>query len=217
MDESTSDTTHVEDEPGYYKMTPEEMRTMKHSLEIMQSRLGSLWVLMGRAHIDPILTELSVVNKCISKTELSTDNMYVTSKEFVSITNIILLRSSTPEASDSDSNSGFDHNSEFDSIEFNKSIPIACETLIEGGVEHLVARMIEGLETQDDEIATGMANFIRGSSVDEALALIEKANIEEPHFITHFRIRGEKILIELYSRQMEATYAKELRARFSKI
>jgi hypothetical protein len=69
MGDSASDTTLIEGEASCYKLSSQGMRKMVHSLEVMESRLDDLWVTMGRAQIDPVLTELGAVKTCISKVE----------------------------------------------------------------------------------------------------------------------------------------------------
>ncbi|THX65414.1 hypothetical protein D6D08_07703 [Aureobasidium pullulans] len=58
-----------ESEPHFYKISPDEMNKLKHSLTLMEDRMRSLSILMGRAHIDPLLNELSTVNVTLAKAE----------------------------------------------------------------------------------------------------------------------------------------------------
>lgn len=76
MDDSASDTSHDKVKPAFYKISPEEMYKMKHSLEIMENRLGSLWITTGRAHVDPILNEFELVKASITEAEPASENLY---------------------------------------------------------------------------------------------------------------------------------------------
>jgi hypothetical protein len=86
MDDSASDTSHDEVKPAFYKISPEEMCKMKHSLKIMEDRLSSLWVITGCAHIDPILNEFEIVKASITEAEPASENMYVTRRNCPSMT-----------------------------------------------------------------------------------------------------------------------------------
>ncbi|KAH0010106.1 hypothetical protein KCU78_g10460, partial [Aureobasidium melanogenum] len=103
MDDSSSDTSHDEVKSAFYKITPEEMCKMKHSLEITEGCLSSLWVITGCAHIDPILNEFKVVKTSITDAQPASENII------------------TPEASDSDS-----------VLESDKPPSAICATLVEG-------------------------------------------------------------------------------------
>lgn len=86
MDDSASDTSHDEVKPAFYKISPEEMCKMKHSLKIMEDRLSSLWIITGVTHIDRILDELEIVKASIKEAERASENMYVTRRNCPSMT-----------------------------------------------------------------------------------------------------------------------------------
>ncbi|KAG9688250.1 hypothetical protein KCU95_g17354, partial [Aureobasidium melanogenum] len=67
MDDSTSENSHDEIKPGFYKITSEEMLKMKHNLETMKSRLG--------AHIDPVLQEFEALKASIIEAEPASENI----------------------------------------------------------------------------------------------------------------------------------------------
>ncbi|KAG9844603.1 hypothetical protein KCU98_g11185, partial [Aureobasidium melanogenum] len=132
MDDSSSDTSHDEVKPAFYKITPEEMCKMKHSLEIMEDRLSSLWVITGRAHIDPILNEFKVVKTSITDAQPASENII------------------TPGTSDSDS-----------VLESDKPASAICATLVEGSINLVFSRIVEQLETQKNETSARTLDFFQ--------------------------------------------------------
>ncbi|KAH0333390.1 hypothetical protein KCU81_g9879, partial [Aureobasidium melanogenum] len=67
MNDSTSDNSHDEIKPAFYKITSEEMLMMKHNLEAMKSRLG--------AHLDPVLQEFEALKASIAEAEPASENL----------------------------------------------------------------------------------------------------------------------------------------------
>ncbi|KAG9837932.1 hypothetical protein KCU98_g8670, partial [Aureobasidium melanogenum] len=202
MDDSASDTSHDKVKTAFYKISPEEMCKMKHSLEIMENRLGSLWITTGRAHVDPILNEFELVKASITEAEPASENLI------------------TPETSDSDSDSKFDSDSDSDS-EPEKPAPAACTTLVKGGVILVVSRMVVQLKTQKNESSAYMADFIdKFVKIDdehELLDVIEQAMRADSDFVKEFGIRTKKILSEFFTRKIKDAFSKELTEAFSKI
>ncbi|CAD0031927.1 unnamed protein product [Aureobasidium pullulans] len=66
-----------ESKPHFYKISPDEMNKLKHSLTLMEDRMRSLSILMGRAHIDPLLNELSTVNVTLAKAEKVPEDLII--------------------------------------------------------------------------------------------------------------------------------------------
>ncbi|KAG9512847.1 hypothetical protein KCU93_g10241, partial [Aureobasidium melanogenum] len=196
MDDSASDTSHDEVKPAFYKISPEEMCKMKHSLKIMEDRLSSLWVITGCAHIDPILNEFEIVKASITEAEPASENII------------------TPESSDSGSVPDSD-----------KSTPAICPILIEGGSTLVVIRMLEQLEAQKNETSDRIVDFIDSHVPDaaehddkhELFVVIEEAMREDSDFVKEFEIRSKKIISDFITSKMKDAFSKELTEAFSKM
>ncbi|KAG9516994.1 hypothetical protein KCV07_g6390, partial [Aureobasidium melanogenum] len=193
MDDSASDTSHDEVKPAFYKISPEEMCKMKHSLKIMEDRLSSLWIITGVTHIDRILDELEIVKASIKEAERASENII------------------TPKAS----NAGSETEPEI-------SAPAICATLVEGGMNLVMIRMIEQLKTQKNETSARILEFFKKLEDEDCdvyylFTIIEEAMREDSDFVKEFEIRSKKIISDFITSKMKDAFSKELTEAFSKM
>ncbi|KAG9740224.1 hypothetical protein KCU73_g9271, partial [Aureobasidium melanogenum] len=196
MDDSASDTSHDEVKSAFYKISPEEMCKMKHSLKNMEGRLSFVRNITGRAHIDPILNELKIVKTSLTEAEPASENII------------------TPEASNSGSET-----------EPEVPAPAICATLVEGGIKLVMIHMLEQLEAQKNETSDRIVDFIdsyfadavENGHEDDFLTAIRPATEADPDFVKEFEIRTRKIMSEFFTRKIKDALAKDLTEAFSKI
>ncbi|THX95914.1 hypothetical protein D6D03_09014 [Aureobasidium pullulans] len=189
-----------ESEPHFYKISPDEMNKLKHSLTLMEDRMRSLSILMGRAHIDPILNELSTVNVTLAKAEKVPEDL-------------------TPDPSESG-----DYYTELDDPEPKPEpqyvTPGIDEFLIRTGMAAILGDMIDELKDLKSADATAMMECIKELEYDMAQELhvvIQEAAERTPEFVKRFEANARKLTIEFFTKKWQENALERITNTFKQI
>ncbi|THY02328.1 hypothetical protein D6D01_10303 [Aureobasidium pullulans] len=203
MDDTASVASVVsidESEPHFYKITSDEMKKLKHSLTLMEDRMSSLWILMGRAHIEPVLNELSTVNVTLAKAEKVSVDL-------------------TPDLSECG-----DYYTELDDPEPKPEPqhvrPGIDEFLIRTGMAAILGDMIDGLKDLKSADATAMMECIEELEYDmaqELHAVIREAAERTPEFLKRFEANARKLTIEFFTKKWQENALERITKIFKQI
>ncbi|TIA58000.1 hypothetical protein D6C76_10666 [Aureobasidium pullulans] len=189
-----------ESEPHFYKISPDEMNKLKHSLTLMEDRMRSLWILMGCAHIDPILNELSTVNVTLAKAEKVPEDL-------------------TPDPSESEN-----YEVELDAPEPKPEpqhiTPGTDKFLIRAGIVVLVSNTVDDLKDLKSAKATKVSKHIEemeDETLEELCSIILEAADRDSEFIQEFKANAQELMIDFCIKKFQQSLFEGITEMFKQI